>query len=242
MTNIMKRVLGLVLLLSAGAMAEDAGKKNWFEPVKRELRGWTVHVDPQLVDGGKHAAEGKKALSMLANHLERIEIMLPEKRVAEMKKFEIWVEHQHSNLRAMQYHPGKEWLIEKGYDPRLAKKVHIPRAASLFSRQQLLKNPAVILHELCHAYHDQVLGFEHEGILQAYKNAMEAKLYDKVLLYNGKEVSHYGGTNEKEYFAEATEAYFYHNDLYPFVRAELKKHDPGAYALMLEIWGKVPEE
>ncbi len=29
-----------------------------------------------------------------------------------------------------------------------------------------------------------------------------------------------------EYFAEGTEAYFYRNDFYPFVRAELKDHDP----------------
>ena len=36
-------------------------------------------------------------------------------------------------------------------------------------------------------------------------------------------VEHYAATNHKEYFAEATEAYFYKNDFYPFVRGELKK-------------------
>lgn len=40
-----------------------------------------------------------------------------------------------------------------------------------------------------------------------------------------------------EYFAEGTEAYFYRNDFYPFVRAELKEHDPVLHDLLEEIWG-----
>ena len=38
---------------------------------------------------------------------------------------------------------------------------------------------------------------------------MEAGLYDKTLLYNGKKVRHYEATDHKEYFVEGTEAYFY---------------------------------
>jgi hypothetical protein len=44
-------------------------------------------------------------------------------------------------------------------------------------------------------------------------------------------------TNHKEYFSETTEAYFGTNDIFPFVRAELKKHDPAMYALLEEVWG-----
>ena len=40
-----------------------------------------------------------------------------------------------------------------------------------------------------------------------------------------------------EYFAEGTEAYFDRNDFYPFVRAELKEHDPVLHDLLEEIWG-----
>ncbi len=36
---------------------------------------------------------------------------------------------------------------------------------------------------------------------------------------------------------EGTEAYFYRNDFYPFVRAELKEHDPVLHDLLEEIWG-----
>jgi hypothetical protein len=37
------------------------------------------------------------------------------------------------------------------------------------------------------------------------------------------------------------EAYFGVNDFYPFVRAELKEHDPAGFALMETVWGKVQE-
>ena len=72
-----------------------------------------------------------------------------------------------------------------------------------------------------------------------HKEAMAKGLYDKVLLYNGQRVRHYGASNQMEYFAESTEAYFGMNDFYPFVRAELKEHDPKGYALMVKIWGRV---
>ena len=46
-------------------------------------------------------------------------------------------------------------------------------------------------------------------------------------------------TNQMEYFAELSEAYFYRNDFYPFLNAELKQHDPVGYALMVELWGEL---
>ena len=137
----------------------------------------------------------------------------------------------------MQYHPSVGWLKRNGHDPRLEKKVHIPRAANLLSRSQLLKHPAVVLHELAHAYHDQVLGFDHKPTIEAFKKAEMAKIYEKVLLYTGRNVRHYALSNHKEYFAESTEAWFYRNDFYPFVRAELKEHDPVIYKVMQDVWG-----
>jgi hypothetical protein len=235
-----------VMLLTYGAAAEEtdsvdekAAKKSAtvrFDPVVRQIEGWTIHIDPQLLEG-KHSEEGSRALKMLANHLQRIAILLPADRLAEMQKVEIWIEHKHPQLGVMQYHPDRGWLETHGHDPRLAKKVHITRAAALLSRGQIIKHPAVVLHELAHGYHDQHLGFDEPRIKKAYDEAMEAGNYEKVLLYTGKQVRHYGATNHKEYFAEATEAYFYRNDFYPFVRAELKEHDPGMHDLLVEIWG-----
>jgi hypothetical protein len=228
--------LSLGGIVMAGLNGEPK-KVGWIEPVKREMQGWTVHVDPQLLEG-EHAPEGARALAMLENHLQRISILVPEKPLAEMRKVEIWIEREHPELRAMQYHPGEQWLTERGYDPRLVKKVHITRAGELVSRNEMLKHPAVILHELAHGYHDQVIGFDDAGVLAAYEKAMKDGIYEKVLLFNGATVKHYGATNHKEYFAETTESYFYRNDFYPFVRAELKLHDAAGFAEMERVWGK----
>ena len=103
----------------------------------------------------------------------------------------------------------------------------------------MLKHPAVILHELVHGYHDQIFGYDEPRIKAAYDKAMKAGLYDEVLTYTGKKVRAYAAANQMEYLAEGTEAYFYRNDFYPFVGAELKEHDPVLYDLLVEIWGPV---
>ncbi len=206
-----------------------------FDPLIREIEGWTVYVEPALLSG-EQKEEGTRALAMLANHLQRITILVPPGPLAKMRKLEIWIEHHHPKLNSKQYHPSVEWLVKNGHDPRLAKKVHIPRAADLTSREQLLKHPAVILHELAHAYHDQVLGFEHPDILACYAKAVQAGNYQRVMDHKGRKVRHYALTNAKEYFAEGTEAFFYRNDFQPFVRAELKLHDPDLHDLMGRIW------
>lgn len=248
MSRLPSVALSFLLLAIFPVQAEPGKKKKAsdaesipavrFDPVVRKMEGWTVHVDPALLEG-EHAEEGAKALRMLGDHLNRITLLMDAERLEQLRGLEIWIEHHHPTLGAMQYHPSRDWLVGNGHDPRLEKKVHIPRADALISRGQLLKHPAVVLHELAHAYHDQVLDFGHKGIKQAWDEAMEAGKYDKVLLFNGRFVKHYATTNHKEYFAESTEAYFYRNDFYPFVRAELKEHDPTMHALLETIWGKL---
>jgi len=236
--------LSLVLVLSpfSFAVAQDEPEKTHrFDPVPKQIEGWTILVEPALLDG-KHKSEGKRALAMLRNHLQRISILVPKPALAKLQEVVIWIEHDHPQLKAMQYHPSRSWLLKNGHDERLAKKVHITRASQLFSREQMLKHPAVILHELAHAYHDQQLGFDEPRVVETYRVAKESGSYEKVLLYTGKQVQHYGLNNHKEYFAEATEAYFYRNDFYPFVRAELKIHDPRMHQLLKTIWESPEKE
>ena len=207
-----------------------------FDPVEREIEGWTVHVEPSLLEG-EESELGARALRMLADHLNRIAILMAEERLKEVRTLEIWIESDHPVLKAMQYHPSRAWLEEHGHDSRLAKMVHIPRASALVERRQLVKHPMVVLHELAHSYHDQFISFDNPRIIEAYEAAQSSGSYDEVLLFTGDRVRHYAMTNHKEYFAEATEAYFYRNDFYPFVRAELAEHDPVVHELLVEIWG-----
>ena len=232
----------LVAVFAANAEPEagrEVAKKAHFDPVIKKIEGWNIHIDPKLLESG-HAEEGAKALKMLASHLQRITIMIPRDRLKQLQTLEIWIEYDHPeiNVEPGPYHPGADWLIERGYDPRLAKKVHVTRAAALLDRNQLAKHPSVILHELSHASHDQILGgYEEPRIIAAYQKAMKAGLYDEVLAHTGRKVRAYAASTHMEYFAEGTEAYFDRNDFYPFVRAELKEHDPVLHDLLEEIWG-----
>ncbi|MHC4119332.1 MAG: M90 metallopeptidase family protein [Planctomycetota bacterium] len=214
----------------------EQARSHRFEPVIRKIEGWTVHVEPKLLEGD-HGDVGTRALEMLTNHLQRIAILVPAEQLVKLRTIELWIEHAHPQLGGMHYHPNPKWLTDRGHDRRLAKKVHITHAEQLLSRQQMLKHPAVILHELAHAYHDQFLSFDNRRIIDAYDKAMAAGLYEKVLLYTGRQVRHYGASNHKEYFAEGTESFFYRNDFYPFVAAELKEYDPTLHDLLTEIWG-----
>ena len=238
---VLSSIIFVALVVSTATSAPGQPQKPQvkvrFDPVVKNIEGWKVYVDPSLLPGGEHADVGSRALAMLANHLQRIKILMLPDRLKKLQRVGIWIEYRHPRLKAMQYHPSRQWLIEHGYDPRLAKKVHITRADQLLSRQQMLKHPAVVLHELAHAYHDQFLGFDNPEIIAAYKKAKASGKYERVLDYRGRYVRHYALTNPKEYFAEGTEAYFYRNDFYPFVRAELKEFDPTLHDLLAKIWG-----
>ncbi|MCR9234582.1 MAG: metallopeptidase [bacterium] len=210
-----------------------------FDPVEREVEGWQVDVDPALFSE-PHAQVGAQALAALGNHLQRVKFIVPAERVKQLQEVRIWLELKHPQLDRMQYHPNRAWLVANGHDPRLAKHVHIPVATQLFARNMWAQHPYVVLHELAHAYHDQVLSFDQPEVIAVYDAAKGGGLYEKVLSHTGQTVQHYGMNNHKEYFAESTEAYFGVNDFYPFVRAELKTHDPRMFALLEKIWGPVP--
>lgn len=228
--------LSLLLVTWQQSPAEE--KSEFYDPVEKQIEGWTVKVDPKLLSGdGKEV--GERAFEALANHLQRIKYIMPEDRLEKLRELPIWLELDNPKLGNMQYHPDRGWLLANGHDPRLVKHVHIPRARNLYARHMWAKHPYVVLHELAHSFHDQVLSFDHPEVIAAYDDAKEKGIYDEVLLYTGKTVRHYALTNHKEYFAESTEAYLGVNDFYPFVRAELKEHDPAMFALMEKFWGPV---
>jgi hypothetical protein len=235
-TNLTIRILTLLAALLCSSASLVAAE--FYAPIERDVEGWTIEVDPQLLSG-EHQDLGQQALKALANHLQRVTYIVPEERLAQLKTVRLRLDYSHPSLKAMQYHPGKQWLIDNGHDPRLVKRVHIPQAQNLISPQMWAKHPYVVLHELAHAYHDQFLQFDHPEIRATFEAAQDAGIYEDVLLYTGQNVRHYGLSNHKEYFAESTEAYFGVNDFYPFVRAELQQHDPRMFNLLQQIWGEV---
>ena len=214
-----------------------------YNPVEMQMEGWTIYVEPALLPGGAHEEVGTPALEMLENHLQRIAVLMNEPQLTAMRTLPIWIEVDNplTDVEPGPYHPGTQWLLDNGYDPRLEGCVHVTRAGSLLDRHHMLKHPMVILHELAHAYHDQILedSFQNARVLEVFNQAMDEGLYDEVQYYRGNTVRAYAATNQMEYFAEATEAYFYRNDFYPYLGIQLREHDPRGYELMVEIWGEL---
>jgi hypothetical protein len=231
----MKNICVLILTVFTLASQKDA---NYYKPVIKDVEGWTIAVEPRLLKK-ENQEVANKAFVALANHLQRVKFILPEAKVKELQKLPIRLELNNQRLGSMQYHPSRSWLRANRHDPALVKHVHIPRAKALYDRGMWAKHPYVIMHELAHAYHDQVLSFENKEIIGSYEAAKKAGIYEKVMLYTGRMVRHYGLNNHKEYFAESTEAYLGVNDFYPFVRGELKEHDPRMYRIMEKVWGPV---
>ena len=207
---------------------------------KRDIEGWNVRVDDRLLKG-EGAALGERALKLLTARLVAITIVVPEKALAKLRAINIELDLDYGDLRIMQYHPDAGWLKAHGYSEALAKCVHIPGAEEFLSPFENHRMPWVVLHELAHGYHDQVLGFDEPRIAAAWEKFCASGKYKSVLTSPGPMREHYGLTNPKEFFAEMTESYFGSNDFYPFVTGELKQAEPEIFALMAEIWGPLPE-
>lgn len=209
-------------------------KKAPFEPTENyevlNIQGWKVYVNRRLVH--KESEVGRKSLALLSNQLEQITMLLPENRVKALQSIRIWLDDDPENQ--IHYHPEKRWLISNGYNPERAKCVDIGRADRFYDVRR--SQPFVALHELAHGYHDQFLSFDDRRVIDAFETARDAGKYKDVLRIQGVRDKHYALTNHKEYFAESTEAFIGTNDFFPFVRAELKEHDPKVYRVLEEVW------
>jgi hypothetical protein len=198
----------------------------------RIVEGWTVRVNRTLL--GDQAALGTEALKLLAAKLHEISRVLPDKPVAELRKVTIWLGVDDGPNDRAQYHPSPDWLTKHGFNPDKAKGVEIGHAQRFL--KTAIDQPSMVLHELAHAYHDRVLRFDHPEIRKAYDHAKGEGKYESVLRITGLKERHYALTDPMEYFAEGTEAFLGTNDFFPFVRAELRQHDPMLYKLLEELW------
>jgi hypothetical protein len=222
----------LALLAQVPAPAQPASH------TLRNLEGWTVRVDDRLL-APPHDALGARALRFLESKLSDIKTVVAAEPLGRLQAVTIVLDLTHGKLRSMQYHPDAGWLKAPGYATNLVKCVHIPEAADLPTPRNITEQPWVVLHELAHAYHDQVLGFEEPRIRKAYEDFQRSGRGDRALLYDGSRVRHYGLTDQKEFIAEMTESYFGVNDFFPFNRAELMTAEPEIYQLMQAVWGPV---
>ncbi len=212
----------------------DAGS-NW---TTREIEGWTVNIAKRLQT--ESPKELDKALGLLTLQLREIVRVVPPKAVESLRKVKLWMSPEYAGVppRA-EYHPGAGWLRENGRDPAMVEGVEFTNVKIFEAESRRMPNFA--LHELAHAYHHQVLGYDHRALNDAFARARASGVYDRVERQDseGRKAMDraYALTSAQEYFAETTEAYFARNDFQPYDRNELQATDPAMCTLLEELWG-----
>ncbi|MEI7953679.1 MAG: zinc-dependent peptidase [Verrucomicrobiota bacterium] len=206
----------------------------------RNIQGWSVHLSRELLT--TEAKATARALELLDAQLAEIVRVVPAPAVAELRKVALWVSPEYPQIppRA-EYHSEGTWLSENGRNPAMARGVEFTNVRIFEAETRRMPN--FVLHELAHAYHDRVLGGQPAigEIAAAYQKAKASGKYDRVERQDSEGRKRmdraYALTNPFEYFAESTEAYFGHNDFFPYTRAELQQHDPEMCALLGKLWG-----
>ncbi len=218
--------------------APPVGTEDRFEI--RNIEGWTVYTNRALF--AEHPEETAQTLEHLRWELYQIKLAAPAQAVALIQaNTPIWIEWD--KKVSLSYHPSRQWLLDRDYripaDPRsmmsLSVKTHYPDS---------YRHPFSVFHEMAHAYDFYFTGrgrrYGNDELQAAYERMMEQGKYKNVLIWNGRYDSHYACSNRMEYWAESTEAYFAVNDIYPFVRAELRQFDPEQVRIIERYWGIDP--
>jgi hypothetical protein len=234
-------LLGLTpSLLAADAPSSPSPKTH----ETRNVLGWTLHVSRALLADQPEATA--TAITLLEKQLAEIIRVVPPAAVAELKKTPLWFSPEYPGVQPRaEFHPDAGWLRDNGRDPAMAQAIEFTDISNFPAECERMPN--FTLHELAHAYHFRVLGFDDPAIREAYERAKAAGIYERVERHRGGGkpkaiVRAYAMTDPMEYFAESTEAYFSRNDFFPFNREELKAHDPKMLQVLEAAWGVEPGE
>jgi hypothetical protein len=220
-------------LVGAGRTALGDAGSGFSE---RHILGWSVKVSVALERD--HAALVRQSLTLLEKELAAIVATVPPQRLPQLRRATFWLDERvpqgAPKDQVPVFHPDRRWLEEHGLNPQMAGGIELPNAAYFLTTYSW--EPWAILHELAHFYQNTVLGDDNAEIHRAYEAARAAHLYDSVAHFDGRTLPAYARENEREYFAELSEAYFGRNDFFPFTRDELRAYDPAGFAVVKALW------
>jgi hypothetical protein len=228
-------IFSLSLILQLVTSAFSMVQVDGYTLKKIEER--SVYVEKNaFTQSSKRTQEALDLLKIKLQEVDRMNMSARSKN--KLRSVTFFVDWKRRDNSAAEYHPSKEWLILNGWKPEKAKSINITNINN-FIDWTASNQPFMVLHELTHAYHDQVLGYDNADVQGAFDNAIKLKKYESVPYFNGRSTFNqkaYATNNSQEYFAELTEAYFGKNDYYPFNKSELAKHDPKGYEMLQKVW------
>lgn len=199
---------------------------------QKRIAGWNIHYETILAQQSPRKLE--RALELLEEKLDQVNEIVPEPVKARLHEVPIWLSK--NSASGAVYHVSELWLARNKRHVAMAKGIELQNIDHFLSWTR--EQPMMILHELAHALHHRIFAYNHAEITEAFQSAKRSGLYLRVKRYNGAVERAYALNDEREYFAELTEAYFGRNDYFPFDRDELRQYDPKGYAMVENIWLK----
>ena len=212
------------------AITYDCGDETLYDPTPIGM--WKVCRSKSLFNNQPTVSED--VLALLTSNLAMIETVLEPSVLAHLQTIRFWLEEDIPAFPGAVYHPSSEWLVNNGYPAYWAEGIQIGNAVNFLDWNSI--QPALILHEMAHVWHHQVLGYGQVEIGNAYTAAVASGIYDSVQYAGGGMQPAYALNNKQEYFAELTEAYFWENDFYPFTRSQLETFDPQGFTALENAW------
>jgi|FLOH01.1.fsa_nt_gi hypothetical protein len=222
------------LLASPVKIAAPLEEPGGWKYRELEIEGWTVLVEQQLY---AKTALRTQVLDLMKIKLWEIATRLPAPAVTRLRQVKLRMHLAHAANNGAAYHPSADWLREHAMPEDWALGIEFGNAENFLGWSQ--QQPAMVLHELAHAWHHQVLGYAHEGVLQSFAATRDAGKLEEVLYVSGGSQRAYALNNDKEFFAEMSEAWWSTNDMYPFVRGELLDGFPDI-AKHMDAWWQLP--
>jgi hypothetical protein len=217
----------------------------------KKVRGFHLLVSDETTGHLDDAKYELKPMDVLDKELAGVERVMPAKMVKLLQTVAIFVEWEDPESKAPDgkgvavaryWYDGANGLgmLKGGRNPLKANNIEILNMRYLTDKWQpnQHRDQIIILHELSHAVHAHLLGYNNPAIKSAYGQAMERGLYDNVKHESGATRKAYASTNDHEYFAELTCSYLDTCAYFPFTREDLKNFDPVGFKLMEQIWGK----
>jgi hypothetical protein len=217
-----------------------AKKAKDIEPVPgytyREINGFRLLVNNTVLEQNERSTQRRKPMDALELELAMVARDLPPRAVAVLRTVPIWIEWHTSDANVVAVYrsgnkPNKRYRYDSLEHAVKSNCVEVVRMDSLTAEHQGEKHRCVLLHEFTHAVHHHLFDYDNPAIKAAYAHARSQGLY----------AGQYAATNEREYFAELSCAYFDHLGYHPETREELKTYDPTGYHMMELTWG-TPKE
>ncbi|MGC6414051.1 MAG: InlB B-repeat-containing protein [Bacteroidia bacterium] len=208
---------------------------------KRNYNGFNVYVSDHTFD----LPQFQNAIQQVYDKIDRIRSFeIPSSALELIMGYKIVVDDR------SELYPDKaawanstnysDWILSNGFDSEFVISTYIINIENWVSWE--ITQPDMLLHEIAHIFHNQVLGRENQEIIDAYNNALTIDAYYSVPrlgwdgLLGDQTDTHYALTNPEEYFAELVEAYFGKNDWYPNYKNELESFDPTGYYIVESLF------